>query len=203
MNMGNWSWWSQNLGQKHWEYQRRVHWGKGGVSKKLSSIFFPSFSGFSWCWWSRGRICNFSMNMGNWSLCSQHLGRKHWGYQIQVSQGQGGLKIVTLSSISPLPFMVYCGGVRVGGKFAIYWWIWGIVVSGARIFGRSFVVIRSGKVGDRGSADCNFIVNFLFFPFLVFHDVGGVGGKFTIYQWIWEIGVRVAIILGGNIGGIR
>ena len=66
----------------------------GGFRMYLYHKFsFPYFSGFSWCWWSRGRICNFLMNMENWSDRSQHLGEKHRGYQSWVCLGQGWCRL--------------------------------------------------------------------------------------------------------------
>ena len=69
--------------------------------------------------------------------------------------------------------------------------------------GGSIGGIRVGFVSGRGGTNCNFIINFIFLNFLVFHCVGGVGGKFSISQKIWEIGVNEAIILGRIIGGIK
>ena len=67
MTVGDRSWWSQNIGQKHWGYKLQACWGKGGVSTVtlLSIFYFPSFSVFLWCWWSGGEICDFSMTVGN------------------------------------------------------------------------------------------------------------------------------------------
>ena len=38
---------------------------------------------------------------------------------------------------------------------------------------------------------------------MIFRGVGGVGGNFAISQWILEIGVGGASILGGSILGIN
>ena len=63
--------------------------GSGGYQTCIyNQFYFPSFSGFSW-WWSRGRICDLSMNMVNWIQWSHNIGMTHWGYQIHVRQGQG------------------------------------------------------------------------------------------------------------------
>ena len=51
---------------------------RGGCQMFLyHQFYFPSFSGFSLCWWSRGQIYDFSMNMGNWSQRRQHIGNKN------------------------------------------------------------------------------------------------------------------------------
>ena len=80
--------------------------------------------------------------------------------------------------------------------------IWVIGVSGFSILVRSIEGISSGYVRDRGVVDCNFIINFIFLHFMAFRGVSGVGGKFAIYQQIWEIGVVGSSILNGVIGGI-
>ena len=41
-------------------------------------------------------------------------------------------------------------------------------------------VISVGCIGGRDGVDCNFIVNYIFLLFLVFGDVGGLGGEFAI-----------------------
>ena len=80
--------------------------------------------------------------------------------------------------------------------------IWVIGVSGFSILVKSIGGISSKFFRDRGVVDCNFIINFILFHFIVFHGVSGVGGIFAIYQQIWEMGVFGASILDGFIGGI-
>ena len=64
--------------------------------------------------------------------------------------------------------------------------------------GRSIGGISTGYIRDRGGLDFNFIIIFSLF-FLVFHGVGGVGGKIAIYQQIWGIGGSGSRILGGSV----
>ena len=109
--------------------------------------------------------------------------------------------IFIINFIFPL-FLVFCGGGGVGVKFAISQRIWGIGVSGSSILGIIIGGVSTGYVGGRGCLYFNFIINFLFLVFLGFYGVGGVGIKFSISRWIWEIGVGVSRILVGSIGFI-
>ena len=59
----------------------------------LAPILFFFLLWFSSCWWSRGQIYDFSMNMGDRSWWSQHLGQNNWGYWYRMHWGQGELSI--------------------------------------------------------------------------------------------------------------
>ena len=43
-------------------------------------------------------------------------------------------------------------------------------------------VSAPGESGAGGGIKCVFIINFIYLLFMVFHDGGGVGGKFVILQ---------------------
>ena len=121
VHMGDRSLWIQNIGWKHWGISTRLVRSRGGVQICLYHQFsFPSFPGFSWWWWSRGRICDLSMNMENWSQWGQHLGRNRWGIRNRCVGVRGGVDCNFITNFIFLLFLIFRGGGRVGGKFAIY-----------------------------------------------------------------------------------
>ena len=74
-----------------------------------------------------------------------------------------------------------------------------IGVGGASILGGSILGINNGCVGVEGGVNSNFIIETILLIFLVFYGVGGVGGRFAIYQLLWGIEVIGDSILGGNV----
>ena len=114
-----------------------------------------------------------------WELESEETAS--WTEALGVSAsgplGAGGVIDCNFIINFSLLFLVFHGVGGVGDEFAISQRIWVIGVSGSSILGGSIAIISSGCVRGNSNVNCNFIINFLFFIFLVFHGVGGVAGN--------------------------